>query len=454
MEDKGKTLTLARRLTLIRAGMVDRYPFFGRLLLHLTLGLAPCGTAFTDMHRVVFDPSFADSLSDGELRFVFLHEIMHCVLDHCVRGHSLDHEIYNTACDIVVNSFILEAMGIDDYTVDASPVMHLAPDGLEGRVYTAEEVYRMLAAGKDEDDAGMAPLSGMEGTYIPGEAGDGRKGNDSGGGNTRGVRGGSSSTRGDPGDEADKDGPDKDGSGSTDRDPPPDYAIIDTHEPWDGVTEEDSDAPLWQQRILEASRSCGSGSGIPAGIRRHIAQLERSPRTNWKQLLHDYIQNKKCDYTFSSPDRRYSGDIIMPSFIETDEGMIEKLWLLIDTSGSISDSALTAALQEIVLAMEQTGGMTGRLSFFDDQVSTPEPFETAEDIMSKRPVGGGGTSFYAIFDYLAIDPADEPPSLILILTDGYADFPPEKAAMGIPVFWGIINSFEQPPWGESAHIDI
>ena len=40
---------LALRLTALRADLLNRYPFFGRLLLHLQFGYAACGTAYTDM---------------------------------------------------------------------------------------------------------------------------------------------------------------------------------------------------------------------------------------------------------------------------------------------------------------------------------------------------------------------------------------------------------------------
>ena len=40
------------------------------------------------------------------------------------------------------------------------------------------------------------------------------------------------------------------------------------------------------------------------------------------------------------------------------------------------------------------------LSFFDHRVSEPIPFESLEDILEMKPIGGGGTSFYNIFKKL------------------------------------------------------
>ena len=50
--------------------------------------------------------------------------------------------------------------------------------------------------------------------------------------------------------------------------------------------------------------------------------------------------------------------------------------------------------------------------------------------------------------------SDEPPASIIILTDGYAPFPDEKAANGIPVLWLLNNKNVEPPWGKIAIIEV
>ena len=147
MSDKRE---LALRLSRIRAVLLKKYPFFGSLVMHLRLSVASCGTACTDMKKIYFDPDFAEHLSDEEVEFVMMHEVMHCVLKHPLRGKGLMHEIYNIACDIVVNSNILECMKLKDFTVDGCPAMHLTPSGVEGRLRTAEQVYKELLENGEE----------------------------------------------------------------------------------------------------------------------------------------------------------------------------------------------------------------------------------------------------------------------------------------------------------------
>lgn len=40
---------------------------------------------------------------------------------------------------------------------------------------------------------------------------------------------------------------------------------------------------------------------------------------------------------------------------------------------------------------------------------------------------------------------DNLPATLVILTDGYSDFPDEKVAKGIPVLWLINNKKVNPP---------
>lgn len=372
-----------KRMMESRMEILRDYPFFGSLLLHLRMGLAECNTAFTDMSRIVFDPEFAHRLPDGELSFVMLHELMHCVLQHPIRGDGKQSYVYNVACDIVVNSLVMGMMGLDEMSVDGSFVMHLAPDGSEGRTKSAEEIYMMLMQKTPEE---MGKIYG--------------------------------------------------------------FSFSDEHGAWSEIKDVTL-GDLWNQYVKKAAKSAGTASGIPDYMERYLKEVSRHPRTNWRQILHDFIQFDRSDYLFSRPDRRFSGDVIMPSFCENVDGSaVEKLWFAVDTSGSISDEALSVAYEEIRQAMEQIGSLRGLLSFFDGEVSDPIPFESVEDLLKIKPIGGGGTSFQAIFRKLAkaFDPDDLPVAMI-ILTDGYSTFPDEEKAMGVPVIWIIVDSDVVPPWG-------
>ena len=143
--DQQKMALTARRMTESRAKLIRDNPFFGHLAMGLQLACAPCKTACTDGERLYFDPDFAETLkTEEEMNFIILHEVLHCALHHCTRGRSMDSFVFNVACDIVVNSMILEMWGLQTMFIASEEVLHLTPNGQEGRNYSAEEVYRML----------------------------------------------------------------------------------------------------------------------------------------------------------------------------------------------------------------------------------------------------------------------------------------------------------------------
>lgn len=380
----------ARKLSAARTDLLTKYPFYGRLLLHMPFGFAKCETAYTDMNKIVFDPEFAEKLSDDELEFVLCHELMHCVLRHCRRGKGCVQFVYNIACDIVVNSIIMETLGISSYEIDSCDVMHLAPDKTEGRLHTAEEVYKMLLSSSPEE---------LEKAYA--------------------------------------------------------NISFDSHYVWQDITSPAAEEAVWDSYLQDAARACGDGSGIPYGMKRYLKDILHTPKTNWRQLLHDFIQHDRADYTFSVPDKRFQGDIIMPSFCENISGeKVDKLWFLIDTSGSISSKELVTAYSEIKDSVEQIENLSGMLFFFDTKVTDPIPFDSVKDFENIEPVGGGGTDFASIFVYLKENFDDDLPKLIIIATDGYDDFPPEDVALDVSILWLIIGSNITPPWGKTAYIEV
>ena len=108
---------------------------------------------------------------------------------------------------------------------------------------------------------------------------------------------------------------------------------------------------------------------------------------------------------------------------------------------------LTTCFSEVKGAIDQFGGkLKGWLGFFDAAIVEPVPFESVED------KGGGGTDFNVIFKYVRDFMSEQLPAFIIILTDGYAPFPKEVAAMGIPVLWLIVGDDVTPPWGKVARV--
>ena len=76
-----------KRILLSRLRLLCNNGFFGMLLMHMRFGLdCDCETAYTNGKNICFSPQFLDKLSDGELDFIMMHEVMHVALKHCLRG--------------------------------------------------------------------------------------------------------------------------------------------------------------------------------------------------------------------------------------------------------------------------------------------------------------------------------------------------------------------------------
>lgn len=461
-----------KRLLLSRLRILCNNGFYGLLLMHMTYSInEECMTAATDGYRIMFNPQFLDSLNDNELDFVMMHEILHVVLQHCFRAGDRDADIFNIACDIVVNSNILlsEKMDLNSITIRKyGPSMHIAPDGNEGYEYTTEEVYEMLSKNSTPGKGMSAPQGGTgqvtniskgSGNGMPQSSGGNRQCNSTQ--NQNGNGNGMSSSQG--------------GGGRTNKGQnqisalgralkkktnASNEASWDDHTKW-GIEEEDDELrEVWSKRFVDAVetiqiRDPSNTRGLmPAFVERLFKEL-MNPQTDWRTILNEFIQEEIVDYSFAPPDRRLDDcPFFLPDFNEKDD-IAEDILFMIDTSGSMSDAMITAAYSEVNGAIDQFDGkLKGWLGFFDAAIIEPRRFEDEDEFKIIKPAGGGGTDFQIIFEYVHQHMQNKPPVCIIILTDGYAPFPKEHLAGGIPVLWLLNNNEVEPPWGKIARIVI
>lgn len=425
MLSKEKIREYQKRLLLSRMRILCHHGFYGLLLMHMRYAIDEgAQTAYTDGERIAFGPSFLEELSDSELDFVMMHEILHVVLQHCFRGINADSERYNVAADIVVNSNIMLENGSDPCSITLSrygECMHTAPNGKEGHLYTAEEVYEMLQLTSSKK---IKPISSSGGS-----------GSDWATGRAKKVQGKAQNGNSAPGN-------------------------FDDHSHWGELEEDDVLRDVWVKRLEDAceameNREAAMGRGLlPAFAQRLLKEL-RKPQTDWRTILNDFVQEEIADYSFSPPDRRFDDSpFFLPDFNEKYD-MLEDILFMIDTSGSISDDMVVAAYSEVKGALDQFDGkLKGWLGFFDAAIIEPKPFESFGELKKIKPAGGGGTDFQIIFEYVSLHMSDHPPICIIILTDGGAPFPQEHLANKVPVLWLLNKENVTPPWGKVARISV
>ncbi len=380
-----------QRILFARLRILNDCSFYGLLLMNMKFSLdINSDTAYTDGNKICFGPKFLDEISDKELEFILMHELLHVVLKHCYRGKEYNNFLFNVACDIVVNSNILKSRGMDLSSITLKKYgesMHITPRGDEGCNYTAEEVYEMF----------MSKASSI----------------------------------------------------------PNFFDSFDDHEHWN-MSEKDKSE--WDERMV-ASVAIMKESGrpqanVPLGVLREYNKLT-NPQINWRVILRDFMSREVNDYSFTPPDRRFDGPFFMPDFNEDVETLKLNVLFAIDTSGSVSNEAIGAALVEVKGVIEEADNIEGYIVCLDAKTYNPIPIEEF-DIDHFEAKGGGGTSFKSFFDCIPdlSDKMNKKPDLIIFLTDGYDTFPSEEARDNIPVLWIINNDDVTPPWGMVARIEV
>ncbi len=386
---------ILNRLISARVKLVEDYPFFGVLAMSMKMCLGKIGTAGTDMTKIVWDPNFVIRLSDEEIQFVMMHEVLHCALKHCLRGKEYIKLLHNIASDIVVNSSIMHSLGVNKFIVNGAPVMHLAPDGTEGYMHTVEEVYKMLC---DKDNPTVEDV--LKALKLV-----------------------------------------EDCNPST----------IDNHDGWEDISSDNTyQNTLWKEMLKKAISTDPNFSNEVSSVRHLMDEHNKEAHINWKEVLHDFIHaaNDGQDYMFAPYDRRFSeSDFMLPCLGEIESEAAQNIWFVVDVSASMNDNELAAVMAEIDSATEQIPKLEGLLSFFDTIISDPIKIKGPLPQKDLTVRGGGGTSFYCIFEYLKEHMSDNLPTAIIIMTDGYADYPPESMTLGVPVLWIVTSSCTDIPWG-------
>ncbi len=92
------------RIDVARGNVHSVNPCFGALLEYINfIYTFDIPTQATDGTRLFINPEWTQELTDGEIRFVMIHELLHCVFCHMKRGIGHDKRIANVAADYEVN---------------------------------------------------------------------------------------------------------------------------------------------------------------------------------------------------------------------------------------------------------------------------------------------------------------------------------------------------------------
>lgn len=399
------TTELERRLSGALIRLRTRAPFFAALALFARMRMREdVPTAATDGRDVFWNPEFLRSLTPAEVSGVLLHEVLHAALLHVVRRGARDPVLWNIAADIVVNGMIAaEAQRSGGGGGNGAQAILALPEGAV-RDEKLEKFSVEEVYELIQKDGRVRMLAEAWRDLL--EAFDG------------GGAGDSEARR----------------------------AEMEAH---------------WRAAHAQAKtlmRASGRGD-LPAELLRELSALEPS-QLDWRSRLWRFMVRTPTDFT--GFDRRFIGRGL---YLEALDGESLRVYVGIDTSGSIGDKELAQFIGEVQGILRAYPHIACELFYVDAAAYGPYPLTAYSDVESfPKPVGGGGTDFCPFFDAVEKEQREggsgsahsllgQTETLCVYLTDGYGGFP--DPAPGYPTLWVVtpggldLGDF---PFGEAVRL--
>ena len=368
-----------------------RSPFFATLALFARfIPTQSIATAATDGKNIYYNPDFLLPLSPSEQDGLLLHEVLHAALLHCLRRGVRDSFRWNIAADIVVNGMIVQQ---SDFALPEGGIRDKKLEHL-----SVEEIYELLL---EDCKYNLVNLDLLD--NVPGE------------GNKEGLSplDEQLATKFDSLSEAKK-------------------AELESH---------------WRNAMQQATviaRTTNRGK-LPAGMERELGSLDRS-QLDWRSYLWRYLVKTPTDYT--GYDRRFIGRGL---YLETLQGESVKVYVAVDTSGSIDERRLKMFLSEVQGILFSYPHLECELYYADAAICGPHELNPDSQIPS--PQGGGGTSFIPFFNRVAETWDGMATGVCVYLTDGYGYFPENPPQL--PVLWIVTPNgldLAQFPFGDAVRL--
>ena len=203
----------------------------------------------------------------------------------------------------------------------------------------------------------------------------------------------------------------------------------------------------WQQ-VLQQARTLVEATGqgtMPAGLQREITHI-RPSQLDWRSYLWRFLVQTPTD--FQGFDRRFVGRGL---YLDTLEGEKLRVFLAVDTSGSINGNMIAQFLGEVQAILGAYPHLEAMLYYAD--AACHGPYILTPESGLPKPVGGGGTDFRPFFRAIEPEIADTQEGVCVYLTDGYGTFPSQPPSL--PVLWLLSPgglATDRVPFGESVRL--
>lgn len=189
--------------------------------------------------------------------------------------------------------------------------------------------------------------------------------------------------------------------------------------------------------VLDKMRRSAKGS---PNLR--TALMSRPPAAPWQNLLRRLLRPKLSvsgdrRSTWDRPNRRHDSTFLFPG----SNRRAANVGIVFDTSASMSQDLLNRAASEVAGILRSARIRTLTLVSCDEEASIPAAIAPTSTLSL---VGGGGTDL--TFGIHALANLAEPPSVIIVLTDGWTPWP-EVAPKDIRLVCAIFDPNARLPTG-------
>jgi predicted metal-dependent peptidase len=198
----------------------------------------------------------------------------------------------------------------------------------------------------------------------------------------------------------------------------------------------------WREALEQAAAVARGQGKEPLGVLRGLTGVGAA-KLDWRTLLWRFLTRTPTDFTHF--DRRF---IYQGQYLEALESESVKVFVCIDTSGSVDDDQIKMFVAELLSIARAYPQAKVRVHYADAALYPGFDLESEW----REPEGGGGTDFRPFFKHLETQPFEH--AVAVYLTDGYGDFPHQPPSC--PTLWvvspgGLHN--EHFPFGEVARLE-
>lgn len=402
--------------------------FYGSLAMRLTDVLDDSvQTAETDGRVIKWNPEWVAALDDETVRFVLLHETMHCAHLHMWRLPADEHG--NKAGDYAINLTLRAIKGAK------MPEGALCDERFDNMA--EEDIYAALQppptppsdAGNDDeqgDDEQQDEQQDGSGDEQGDDSSDGDGEDDAeGDGDAQGEAHGEGAADSD----ADSDASGT-GSGSAKSDPCGSFSkpAAQSVTPAEAQQQRDDLRDQWERAVMQAAQVAQATQGtLPADLAREL-ERRRAQRIDWRRECSDFVRDMVSSRNdWSRASRRHAWQrVIYPKRHQDDIGVIVAAR---DTSGSISPQVLAQFTALIEACAAETNARVLMIDC-DAQVQSEHWIERGEsvpDAIAQNAKGGGGTDFRPVFDRVRVlEDEGERVAGVVYATDLYGTEPEQN----------------------------